>query len=108
MLSGNSQTVGDTSFANLSNIEALDFTGSSNSITLDSERINDWLGASGIFNISGSGDDTLNITTNNADYRWSNDGGSSWSNTNITDIATGTYLFDTNNDNTSNFTLQVV
>jgi len=105
-LTGDSQTVNDTDFANLANIEALDFEGSANNIIIDAATINDWLDGSGTFTIKGADDDTLNISTDDANYRWFDSSDSTWKDTDLNDVAPATYQIDTNNDDSANFTLE--
>jgi hypothetical protein len=92
-----------------SNIEELNLTGSG-TFSIDAEAINAWLSGSGSteFTIKGSSNDTLNILTNNTDYKWYDTSDSSWKDTDMTNVGTGSYQIDTNNDGTMNFTLHVM
>jgi Ca2+-binding RTX toxin-like protein len=108
ILSGNNHAMNDADFSQLSNIETLNFSGDSNTINLDAQTINAWLSGSGSteFTISGSSDDTLNILTNNTDYKWSTDE-SNWSTDNISGATTDTYYISTDGNDTTDFTLTI-
>ncbi|MBE0496622.1 MAG: hypothetical protein IBX45_09450, partial [Campylobacterales bacterium] len=91
--------------ADFSNLETLAL-GGTGTVSLDAATLNDWRGTSDTFTISGSGDDTLNVTTNDAQYKWSNDG-VTWSDEAMNDVAVGTYFISTDGDELANFTLVV-
>ena len=93
------------------NMETLDLSGTG-TFTIDSEVINNWRDSgNSIFTISGSSDDTLNITTSDANYRWTTNE-SDWAGTgnsnDISNAGAGDYFIDINNDNTTDITLHVV
>lgn len=50
-LSGTNQTINNSDFANVFNIEALNFSGDNNIINLDAQTIDAWLSGSGAFTI---------------------------------------------------------
>ena len=89
-------------------MEELNLSDSGGTFTIDAEVINSWKDATSDFTISGAGDDTINITTNDANYRWSNDG-TNWNDTDMSDLGAGTYYIDTDNTTPStDITLHVV
>jgi hypothetical protein len=109
-LSGANQTINNSDFANVFNIEALNFSGDYNTIDLDAQTINAWLSGSGStkFTISGSSDDILNIS-NNIAYNWTTTDNDYATNNTIKDIGgvADTYYIDTNHDDATDFTLTI-
>jgi hypothetical protein len=76
---------------------------------IDAEVINSWRDTNtSIFKITNSSDNTLNISTNNDNYKWKNSNDSTWQDSNMTNLGTGSYNISIDGNATTTFTLEVV
>lgn len=91
------------------NMEELNLVGTGGAFDIDAEVINSWRDSTNsIFKITNSSDNTLNISTNNENYKWKNSNDSTWQDSDMTTLGAGSYNISIDGSETTTFTLEVV